>query len=206
MMSAETEKIRVVFADDQRMVLDALTTLLESEGDITVLAQAEDGHAALAAVLEYEPDIFVTDIEMPQMTGLEVAGKIKGRSKARTVIVTTFARAGYLRKALEVGASGYVLKTRSARELAETIRRVHSGVRVIDPELAAEALGQPDPLTDRERQVLQLTSDGLSTKGIAAELGLSPGTVRNYLSESIDKLDAANRFDAARIALENGWL
>jgi DNA-binding CsgD family transcriptional regulator len=119
---------------------------------------------------------------------------------------TTFARAGYLRKALEAGASAYVLKSRPARDLADVVRRVHRGARVIDPELAAEAIGEVDPLTDRERQVLRLTARGLSTGDIAVELRLSPGTVRNYLSESIDKLSASNRFDAARIAREKGWL
>jgi two-component system response regulator DesR len=200
------EKIRVVLAEDQRMVLDALAALLEMEGDIAVVAKAHDGRAALAAIRAHNPDVFVTDIEMPEMTGLDVVSQIKGQSGARVVVVTTFARAGYLRRALEVGASAYVLKSKPARELADVVRRVHRGARVIDPELAAEALGEADPLTDRERQVLRLTSRGLSTGDIAAELGLSPGTVRNYLSESIDKLRASNRFDAARIAREKGWL
>jgi two-component system response regulator DesR len=200
------EKIRVVLAEDQRMVLDALAALLEMEGDIAVVAKAHDGRAALAAIRAHNPDVFVTDIEMPEMTGLDVVSQIKGQSGARVVVVTTFARAGYLRRALEVGASAYVLKSKPARELADVVRRVHRGARVIDPELAAEALGEADPLTDRERQVLRLTSRGLSTGDIATELGLSPGTVRNYLSVSIDKLRASNRFDAARIAREKGWL
>jgi two-component system response regulator DesR len=201
-----TEKIRVVLAEDQRMVLDALATLLELEGDIVVVARTQDGKRALDAIREHKPDVFITDIEMPEITGLDVVRQMKGICGARAVIVTTFARAGYLRRALEVGASGYILKTKPARELAEAVRRVHKGVRVIDVELAAEALGEFDPLTDREREVLRLTAAGLSTADIAARLGLSPGTVRNYLSESIDKLDASNRFDAARIAGEKGWL
>jgi two-component system response regulator DesR len=143
---------------------------------------------------------------MPEMTGLEVVQQMKGFCNARALIVTTFARAGYLRRALEVGASGYVLKTKPARELADAVRRVHQGARVVDPELAAEALSEIDPLTARERDVLRLTAAGRSTADIAAELGLSPGTVRNYLSESIDKLGASNRFDAARVAREKGWL
>lgn len=201
-----THKIRVVLAEDQRMVLDALATLLELEGDVAVVAKAADGAAALEAVRSNKPDVFVTDIEMPELTGLEVVSRIRGEIATRAVILTTFARAGYLRKALEVGASAYVLKTRPARELADVIRRVHRGMRVIDPELAAEALGETDPLTERERQVLRLAAQGSSTGTIAAELALSPGTVRNYLSEAIDKLGAANRVDAARIARDKGWL
>jgi two-component system response regulator DesR len=201
-----TEKIRVVLAEDQRMLLDALATLLELERDIVVVARAQDGKRALAAIREHKPDVFITDIEMPEMTGLEVVQQMKGFCNARALIVTTFARAGYLRRALEVGASGYVLKTKPARELADAVRRVHQGARVVDPELAAEALSEIDPLTARERDVLRLTAAGRSTADIAAELGLSPGTVRNYLSESIDKLGASNRFDAARVAREKGWL
>jgi two-component system, NarL family, response regulator DesR len=201
-----TPKIRVVLAEDQRMVLDALATLLELERDIAVVARAQDGTAALAAIREHKPDVFITDIEMPGMNGLDVVREMKGLSAARTLVVTTFARAGYLRRALEVGASGYVLKTKPARELADIVRRIHQGARVIDAELAAEALGEIDPLTDRERDVLRLTADGHSTADIAAKLRLSAGTVRNYLSESIDKLSASNRFDAARIAREKGWL
>jgi two-component system response regulator DesR len=201
-----TEKIRVVLAEDQRMVLDALATLLELERDIAVVARAQDGKRALDAIREHKPDVFVTDIEMPEMSGLDVVRQMKTLCATRALIVTTFARAGYLRRALEVGASGYVLKTRPARELADIVRRIHRGARVVDAELAAEALGEVDPLTDREREVLRLTAEGRSTADIAAELGLSAGTVRNYLSESIDKLGAANRFDAARIAREKGWL
>lgn len=188
------------------MVLDALATLLELERDIVVVARTLDGKNALDAILEHKPDVFITDIEMPKMTGLEVVRQMKALCAAKAVIVTTFARAGYLRRALEVGASGYVLKTRPARELADVVRRVHKGARVIDAELAAEALGENDPLTVRERDVLRLTAEGRSTAEIADELSLSPGTVRNYLSESIAKLHATNRFDAARIAREKGWL
>jgi two-component system response regulator DesR len=200
------KQIRVVIAEDQTMVLGALAALLEMEGDITVVAQARDGKEALEAVLAHRPDVFITDIEMPQMTGLEVANALKNQPSIKLVIVTTFARTGYLRRALEAGASGYLLKDRPARELAEAVRRVHRGLRVIDPELAAEAWGEPDPLTDRERQVLRLAGDGKTTADIASQMGLSEGTVRNYLSESISKLGAANRVDAARIARAKGWL
>lgn len=200
------DRIRVVIAEDQAMVLDALATLLEMEGDITVLARVSDGRSALAAVRKLKPDVLITDIEMPAMSGLDVVEHLKDEVGTKAIIVTTFARAGYLRRALEVGAHGYLLKTRPAEELARAIRRVHRGGREIDPELAAEALGDRDPLTDREKQILRLAMDGLSTSRIASKLGLSAGTVRNYLSESIDKLDATNRIDAARIARDKGWL
>ena len=199
--------IRVVIAEDQGMVLGALAALLEIEGDISVAARALDGREALDAVLAHKPDVFITDIEMPKMTGLEVAAELKRlRTGTRVVIVTTFARSGYLRRALEAGASGYLLKDRPAEELADAVRRVHQGLRVIDPELATEAWGELDPLTDRERQVLRLAGEGKASGDIAGELGLSEGTVRNYLSEAISKLGAGNRVEAARIARTKGWL
>jgi two-component system, NarL family, response regulator DesR len=199
--------IRVILAEDQGMVLGALAALLEIEGDISVLAQARNGKDALRAVLEQKPDVFITDIEMPEMTGLDVAAELKRRRAAtRVIILTTFARAGYLRRALEAGASGYLLKDMRAEELADAVRRVHQGLRVIDPELATEAWAEPDPLTDRERQVLRLAGDGMASLDIADKLGLSEGTVRNYLSEAISKLGASNRVEAARIARTNGWL
>jgi two-component system response regulator DesR len=208
-MSASTKAqgaIRVVIAEDQAMVLGALAALLEMEPDITVVAQARNGREALDAVLAHQPDVFITDIEMPEMSGLEVAGALKGHASIRVVVVTTFARAGYLRRALEAGASGYLVKDRPARELADAVRRVHQGLRVVDPELAAEAWGEPDPLTDRERQVLRLAGDGMTSADIAAKLSLSEGTVRNYLSEAMGKLGAGNRVEAARIARTKGWL
>jgi two-component system response regulator DesR len=199
--------IRTVLAEDQAMVLGALAALLELQGDIEVAAQAPDGEAALQAVVELQPDVLVTDIEMPHMTGLELAAAVRERAlPTRVIILTTFARSGYLRRALDAGASGYLLKDAPASELADAIRRVHAGGRAIDPALAAEAWGEPDPLTDRERQVLRLAGQGRSGADIAAELRLSEGTVRNYLSEAISKLGAANRVEAARIARERGWL
>jgi two-component system response regulator DesR len=199
--------IRTVLAEDQAMVLGALAALLELQGDIEVAAQAPDGEAALKAVVELQPDVLVTDIEMPHMTGLELAAAVRERAlPTRVIILTTFARSGYLRRALDAGASGYLLKDAPASELADAIRRVHAGGRAIDPALAAEAWGEPDPLTDRERQVLRLAGQGRSGADIAAELRLSEGTVRNYLSEAISKLGAANRVEAARIARERGWL
>src|SRR5438876_9289330 len=149
------------------MVLGALATLLEIEGDITVVARARNGADALTAVLTHKPDIFLTDIEMPEMSGLDVAAELKRRrSSTRVIILTTFARAGYLRRAMDAGARGYVLKDRPAKELADAVRRVHRGLRVVDPELAAEAWGDPDPLTDRERQVLRMAGDGAASSDI----------------------------------------
>ena len=199
--------IRVVIAEDQAMVLGALAALLEMDGDICVLAQVRNGREALASVAANNPDVLITDIEMPEMTGLELAAEIQARGlRTRVVVLTTFARAGYFRRAMDAGARGYVLKDRPAKELADAVRRVHQGLRVVDPELAAEAWSEPDPLTDRERQVLRLAGDGAASSEIAVKLRLSEGTVRNYLSEAISKLGAANRIEAARIARSRGWL
>ena len=201
-------KIRVILAEDQAMVLGALAALLELEPDIEVIARAANGRDALRSAEQLKPDVLVTDIEMPQMTGLEVATALAlSRPAVRTIILTTFARPGYLRRALDSGARGYLLKDRPASELADAVRRVHKGLRVVDPALATEAWSaEPDPLTDRERQILQRAGDGRSSGEIAAELRLSEGTVRNYLSEAISKLGASNRTDAARIARAKGWL
>jgi two-component system response regulator DesR len=203
-----TTSIRVLLAEDQTMLRGALAALLDLEPDITVIAQAANGHEALKLARDFSPDVIVTDIEMPLKTGLELASDLNlAESRARVIILTTFARPGYLRRALDAGARGYLLKERPASELAEAIRRVHSGLRAIDPALAAEAwTADPDPLSDRERQILQRAGDGRSSAEIAAELRLSEGTVRNYLSEAIAKLGAANRTDAARIARTRGWL
>jgi two-component system, NarL family, response regulator DesR len=200
--------IRVVLAEDQAMVLGALAALLEMEEDLRVMACAANGREALDAVIKLKPDILVTDIEMPIMTGLELAKELQANHPAtKTVILTTFARPGYLRRALDSGARAYLLKDRPAKELADAVRRVHRGMRVVDPALAAEAWNaELDPLTDRERQILQRAGDGRSSTEIATELHLSEGTVRNYLSEAIAKLGASNRVDAARIARTKGWL
>lgn len=201
-------KIRVVLAEDQAMVLGALAALLDLEPDITVIARASNGRDALRAAEQHTPEVLVTDIEMPGMTGLEVAAALKlSRPSVRTVILTTFARPGYLRRALDSGAHGYLLKDRPASELADAVRRVNAGLRVVDPALAAEAWSaEPDPLTDRERQILKRAGEGRSSSEIAVDLRLSEGTVRNYLSEAISKLGATNRVDAARIARSKGWL
>ncbi len=200
--------IRVVLAEDQAMVLGALAALLELEPDITVVARAANGREALESVRTLAPDVLVTDIEMPIMTGLELAAELcRSQPKTRTIILTTFARPGYLRRAMDAGARGYLLKDRPAAELADAVRRVHRGLRVVDPGLAAEAWSvEVDPLTDRERQILQRAGDGRTSTEIAGELHLSEGTIRNYLSEIIAKLGAANRVDAARIARSKGWL
>lgn len=200
-------KIRIVIAEDQSMVLGALAALLETESDIRVVGQARNGKEALQLALQQKPDLVLTDIEMPEMTGLELAVELKQRgSAARVIILTTFARPGYLRRAMQAGASGYLLKDSPAAALADAVRRVHSGCRVIDPELAVEAWGEDDPLSDRERQVLRLAAEGSSGAEIATRLHLSEGTVRNYLSEAISKLGAGNRVEAARIARMKGWL
>jgi two-component system, NarL family, response regulator DesR len=199
--------IRVLLAEDQAMVLGALGALLEMESDLTVVGKAQNGTDALTQVLQLDPDVVVTDIEMPGRTGLELASEIQRQGKrTRVIILTTFARPGYLRRALDAGASGYLLKDAPSHHLAEAIRRVHAGGRAIDPELAAEAWSEADPLTDRERQVLRLASEGRSTAEIAVDLKLSEGTVRNYLSEAINKLGAKNRVEAARLARDKGWL
>lgn len=200
--------IRIVIAEDQALVLGALATLLGLEGDIDIIARVGDGAAALDAVREHKPDILLSDIEMPQMTGLDVAEAIAREGlAARVLIVTTFGRAGYLRRAMDAGVRGYLLKDTPADALAAAIRKVASGGRAIAPELAELAWDAPaNPLTDRERDVLRLADEGRSNKEIARQLDLSPGTVRNYLSEASAKLFAASRIEAGRIAREKGWL
>jgi two-component system response regulator DesR len=181
--------IRVVVAEDQALVRGALVALLALEPDMVVVGQAADGLAALAVLEEQRPDVVVTDIEMPGKSGLDLAVEIRARDlPVRVIIVTTFARAGYLRRALEAGVAGYLLKDRPAAELAAAVRAVHAGRRVIDPEL------------------LRLAAEGLSSATIAQQIHLSEGTVRNYLSEAISKTGGSNRIDAARIARERGWL
>jgi two-component system response regulator DesR len=197
--------IRVLIAEDQAMVAGALAALLDIEQDIEVVGTSKNGREALDAVRKLRPDVLLT--EMPELTGLELAAAVRADGPTpRVVILTTFARPGYLRRALDAGASGYVLKDAPSSRLADAIRRVHAGGRSIDPELAAEAWGGDDPLTDRERQILRLAAEGRSGPEIASELHLSEGTVRNYLSEAISKVGGRNRVDAARIARTKGWL
>lgn len=199
--------IRLVLAEDQLMVLGALGSLLDLEPDLCVVGSAPDGEQALRQVVDLVPDVLLTDIEMPGLTGLELAAEVtRRRLPTRVVIVTTFGRPGYVRRAMDAGAVGYLLKDSPARSLAAAIRTVHAGGRSVDPELAATAWGESDPLTDRERQVLRLAGDGLANAEIAGRLHLSDGTVRNYLSEAMSKLGAANRVAAARTARDRGWL
>ncbi|MFH1599342.1 MAG: response regulator transcription factor [Pseudomonadota bacterium] len=199
--------IRLVLAEDQGMVRGALAALLGLESDLQVVAEAGDGDAAWKAVQAHQPDLLVTDIEMPGLTGLDLALKLQAAQlPTRVVILTTFARAGYLRRALEAGVRGYLLKDAPSAQLARALREVHAGGRAIDPQLAVAAWGEDDPLTERERQVLRLAGEGVKTADIADRLHLSQGTVRNYLSEAIGKLGAENRIEAYRSARAKGWL
>ena len=199
--------IRVLLAEDQAMVRGALSALLSLETDIEVLGSAPDGEAAWRELQRLKPDILITDIEMPGLTGLELAQRVQRHElPVKVVILTTFARPGFLRRALDAGVCGYLLKDSPAEQLADAIRRVRHGGRAVDPQLAMDAWTESDPLNDRERQVLRLAGDGLSAGDIATLLNLSAGTVRNYLSEAIGKLGAANRIEASRLARQKGWL
>jgi two-component system response regulator DesR len=199
--------IRVLLAEDQAMVRGALSALLSLESDIEVLGSAPDGEAAWRELQRLKPDILVTDIEMPGLSGLELAQRVQRHGMpVKVVILTTFARPGFLRRALDAGVCGYLLKDAPAEQLADAIRRVRHGGRAVDPQLAMDAWSESDPLNDRERQVLRLAGDGLSAGDIATLLNLSAGTVRNYLSEAIGKLGATNRIEASRLARQKGWL
>jgi two-component system, NarL family, response regulator DesR len=200
--------ITVVLAEDQGILRSALTVMLGIETDISVLASAGDGTEALRAVGLYRPAVLVTDIEMPQLTGLDLANRVKELyPETRVLILTTFARPGYLRRAMDAGAVGYLLKDCPSTEMADAIRRVARGERVIDPGLAAESWSaEAGPLTEREREVLRRAGEGESTAELARTLRLTEGTIRNYLSEAISKLGAHNRTEAARLARAKGWL
>ena len=189
------------------MMRGALAALLSLEADIEVLGTVGDGEAAVREVHRLRPDILVSDIEMPGLTGIEVAQRVaRFDVPCRIVILTTFARPGYLRRALDAGVAGYLIKDAPSERLAAALRTVHGGGRVIDPQLAIDAWSEADPLSDRERQVLRLAGDGMASADIATSLGLSQGTVRNYLSEAIGKVGATNRIEATRIARQKGWL
>jgi two-component system response regulator DesR len=200
--------IRIMIAEDQAMVRQALVALLGLEPDIEVVAQAATGDEAIAMVRKHQPDVAVLDIEMPGGTGIEVARQLhQDGFCGQVVIVTTFGRPGYLRAAMTAGASGFLLKDAPAAELAEAIRRVAKGERVVDPALAAAALAEGDsPLTSRETDVLTAAAGHDAISEIAGRLHLSPGTVRNHLSAAMQKLGARNRAEAVQIAQRKGWL
>ncbi len=200
--------IRLVLADDQALVRGALAALLGLEPDLQVVAEVGSGDAAVAAVLEHRPDVALLDVEMPGLGGIAAAAQIRERSpQTRVLMVTTFGRPGYLKRALVAGASGFVVKETPAAQLADAVRRVHQGLRVVDPGLAMDSLTAGDsPLTTRETEVLQAARDGASVAVIATRVHLSEGTVRNHLSAAIGKTGAGNRAEAVLLAEGNGWL
>jgi two-component system, NarL family, response regulator DesR len=199
--------IRVVLAEDQAMVRGAFAQLLDLQPDVTVVATAANGDEALAAVAEHRPDVLLTDIEMPGLTGLDVARELSRRGDpTRVLIITTFARSGYLRRAMESGVAGYVLKDAPIADLVSALRQVHAGERVVAPELAMAAWDHADPLTSRERELLREVTTGAGNAEIAARFNLAEGTVRNYLSTAMAKLGARNRSEAANTARDRGWL
>jgi two-component system response regulator DesR len=200
--------IRLLLADDQALIRGALAALLSMEGDIEIVAQVDRGDLVLDAAREHHADVALLDIEMPGLDGIEAARQLAGSGlPCRSLIVTTFGRPGYLRRALDAGASGFVVKDMPAPELAEAVRRIHRGLRVVDPEVAEQSLfAGASPLTEREADVLRAAELGQSVRDVSRGLHLSEGTVRNHLSSVIAKTGAGNRFEAARIARENGWL
>lgn len=200
--------IRVLLAEDQHLVREALAALLSLEDDIEVVAQVARGDDVAAAVAEHHVDVALMDIEMPGMDGLAAAAALRGASPGvKIVILTTFGRPGFLRRAMDSGVSGFVVKDSPAGKLADTVRRAIAGERVIDPDLAVAALSEgANPLTQRERDVLAASADGSMISAIASRLHLSEGTVRNYLSACIQKTGARSRAEALRIADDRGWL
>lgn len=200
------EPIRLLLADDQALVRGALAALLNLEPDLEVVAEVGSGDAVLPAVLEHRPDVALLDVEMPGMDGITATARLRGTG-TKVLIVTTFGRPGFLRRALQAGASGFVVKDTPAAQLADAVRRVHAGLRVVDPQLAADSLvAGESPLTQRETEVLQAARDGSPVAVIAGRLFLSEGTVRNHLSSAIGKTGATNRAEAVLVADGNGWL
>lgn len=200
--------VRVLLADDQALVRGALAALLSLERDIEVVAEVGRGDQVIEAVRAHDAQVALLDIEMPGLDGIEVARRLREQvPTCRSLVVTTFGRAGYVRRALEAGASGFVVKDTPAGELAEAVRRVHAGLRVVDPTLATESLyGGANPLSPREQEVLRAALSGAPVARIAAQVHLSPGTVRNHLSSAIGKTGTSTRGEAATVAEENGWL
>jgi two-component system, NarL family, response regulator DesR len=200
--------VRVLLAEDQAMVRGALAALLNLEEDIEIVAEASRGDEVVPAALQSEPDVALLDVEMPGGDGLDAAATLREElPSCRVIILTTFGRAGFLKRAMENGAAGFLLKDAPSTELAKAIHRVMQGERVVDPDLAAAALSAGDnPLTEREREVLAAAEGGATIEDVAARLYLSEGTVRNYLSAAIKKLGTRNRVEAARLAEKKGWL
>lgn len=202
------QSIRLLLADDQALVRGALAALLDLESDLTVVAEVSRGDEVVSAAREHHPDVALLDVEMPGLDGVAAARELRAEvPECRVLMVTTFGRPGYLRAAMAAGASGFVVKDTPARQLADAVRRVHAGLRVVDPQLAADSLAQgTTPLTERETDVLRAAKDGSTVADIAHALHLSEGTVRNYLSSAIGKTGARTRAEAVRVADENGWL
>jgi two-component system response regulator DesR len=202
--------INILLAEDQTMLLNALTTILDLEDNLHVVHSCANGKQAfdyMQSAKSERVDIVLTDIEMPHMTGLELAQRLfEAKTPCKTIILTTFARSGYLRRAMDSGVKGYLLKDSPSQDLIDAIQKVHKGGTAIAPELMVQSWMEKDPLSDKERHALRLAKDGLSTEDIAKKLFLSTGTVRNYLSSASSKLNAKNRIEAARIAHQNGWL
>ncbi|WP_209124532.1 response regulator transcription factor [Alkalihalobacillus sp. BA299] len=196
--------IRIVIAEDQRMLLGALGSLLNLEDDMEVIGKASNGQEAISLVDALMPDVCIMDIEMPEKSGLEAAEELKGL-QCKVIILTTFARSGYFQRALKAGVSGYLLKDSPSEELASSIRSVMDGKRVYAPELIDDLYSEENPLTEREKAVLELIADGKNTKEIAEELNIKAGTVRNYISTILDKLDVKNRIEAITQSKEKGW-
>lgn len=199
--------LKLIVVEDQALVRGAIGSLLSLENDIEVIGLAENGQQALSLLEENDVDMVLTDIEMPEMSGLELAEQIKTHyPNIKTLIMTTFSKSGYIKRALNLGVKAFVLKEAPTEYLVNAIRGVNNGQRIIDPELALLALDDQDPLTEKERKAIKLAGEGLKTAEIATKLFLSEGTVRNYLSEAIAKLNAGNRIEAARIAKQRGWI
>ncbi|EJW19273.1 response regulator transcription factor [Paenibacillus alvei] len=196
--------IRIVIAEDQRMLLGALASLLDLEEDMSVVGRASNGDEAVKLVHQHNPDICLMDIEMPGKSGLDAAEELKG-SDCKVVILTTFARPGYFERAVKAGANGYLLKDSPSEELADSIRNIMAGRRIYASELVDEAYAEENPLTEREKEVLSLIADGKNTKEIASELYITTGTVRNYISVILDKLNVGNRIEAITRFKEKGW-
>ncbi|MGG7618363.1 response regulator [Robertmurraya sp. GLU-23] len=196
--------IKIVIAEDQRMLLGALGSLLSLEDDMEVIGKANNGNEAVSLVKQLQPDICIMDIEMPEKTGLEAAEELKG-GNCKVIILTTFARSGYFQRALKAGVRGYLLKDSPSEELASSIRNIVAGKRIYAPELMDDLYTEENPLTEREREVLELVAEGRNTKEIAEQLNIKTGTVRNYISAILEKLEVTNRIEAITQSKEKGW-